>query len=85
MFPLKVLGRVLNTKRDLLPEAHLEVWQADQSGHYDVVGYRYWAKVPLTSKAEYSFESVMPGHYPDRVCQHVHYLVTAPGHQPLVT
>ena len=27
----------------------------------------------------------MPGHYPDRVCQHVHYLVTAPGHTPLVT
>jgi protocatechuate 3,4-dioxygenase beta subunit len=27
----------------------------------------------------------MPGHYPARVCQHVHYLVTAPGHQPLIT
>jgi protocatechuate 3,4-dioxygenase beta subunit len=27
----------------------------------------------------------MPGHYPERVCQHVHYLVTAPGHRPLVS
>ena len=27
----------------------------------------------------------MPGHYPARVCQHVHYVVTAPGHKPLVT
>jgi len=27
----------------------------------------------------------MPGHYPQRVCQHVHYLVSAPGHKPLVT
>jgi protocatechuate 3,4-dioxygenase beta subunit len=27
----------------------------------------------------------MPGHYPQRVCQHVHYLVTAPGHKPLTT
>ena len=29
----------------------------------------------------------MPGHYPDhsRVCQHIHYLVTAPGHKTLVT
>lgn len=27
----------------------------------------------------------MPGHYPDRVCQHVHYLVRAPGSKPLVT
>ena len=27
----------------------------------------------------------MPGHYPARVCQHIHYLVTAPGHKPLTT
>ena len=27
----------------------------------------------------------MPGHYPDRVCQHIHYLVTAPGCKPLIT
>jgi protocatechuate 3,4-dioxygenase beta subunit len=27
----------------------------------------------------------MPGHYPDRVCQHIHFLVTAPGHKTLVT
>ena len=27
----------------------------------------------------------MPGHYPDRVCQHVHYRITAPGHKPLIT
>jgi catechol 1,2-dioxygenase len=27
----------------------------------------------------------MPGHYPARVCQHIHYVVTAPGHRPLTT
>jgi protocatechuate 3,4-dioxygenase beta subunit len=27
----------------------------------------------------------MPGHYPARVCRHVHYFVTAPGHKPLST
>jgi len=27
----------------------------------------------------------MPGHYPDRVAQHVHYMVKAPGCKPLVT
>jgi len=36
-------------------------------------------------KGGYAFESVMPGHYPQRVGQHVHYLVTAPGHKPLTT
>src|SRR5580700_623606 len=38
-----------------------------------------------TSRGAYSFESVIPGHYPDRICQHTHYLVTAPGHKTLVT
>jgi protocatechuate 3,4-dioxygenase beta subunit len=27
----------------------------------------------------------MPGHYPDRVAQHVHFLLKAPGCRPLVT
>jgi protocatechuate 3,4-dioxygenase beta subunit len=27
----------------------------------------------------------MPGHYNDRPAQHIHYLITAPGHRPLVT
>jgi len=27
----------------------------------------------------------MPGHYPSRVAQHIHYKVTAPGHKTLVT
>jgi protocatechuate 3,4-dioxygenase beta subunit len=38
-----------------------------------------------TSRGAYSFESVIPGHYPDRICQHTHYLVTEPGHKTLVT
>jgi protocatechuate 3,4-dioxygenase beta subunit len=27
----------------------------------------------------------MPGHYSDRPAQHIHYLITAPGHKTLVT
>ena len=27
----------------------------------------------------------MPGHYPQRVCQHIHYLASAEGHKPLTT
>ena len=33
----------------------------------------------------FSFYSVLPGHYPGRVCQHIHYWVTAAGHKPLIT
>ncbi len=83
--PLAVSGQVFNTRADTLPDAVIEVWQADHLGHYDLGGYRYRAKLTADNNGSYRFDSMMPGHYPDRVCQHVHYLVTAPGHKPLVT
>jgi protocatechuate 3,4-dioxygenase beta subunit len=83
--PLNVSGQVFNTRGDALSNAVVEVWQTDHLGHYDLDGYRYRGKLPVDQAAKYKFDSVMPGHYPDRVCQHIHYLVTAPGHKPLVT
>jgi len=83
--PLTVSGQIFNTRGDTLSNAVVEVWQTDNLGHYDLDGYRYRGKLPVDSSAAYKFDSVMPGHYPDRVCQHVHYLVTAPGHKPLIT
>jgi len=63
----------------------MEIWQADHLGLYDLDGYRYRATLLSDAAGKYGFDSVMPGHYPGRVCQHVHYIVTAPGHRPLVT
>jgi protocatechuate 3,4-dioxygenase beta subunit len=85
--PLSLSGQVLDTRGDVLPDATIEIWQADHSGYYDIDGYRYRGKLPVDASGQYRFETVMPGHYPDRsrVCQHVHYLVTAPGHKTLVT
>lgn len=83
--PLAVSGLVLDTRGEKLADAVVEIWQTDHLGHYDVDGYRYRAKLAADSSGTYQFESVMPGHYPDRVCQHIHYLVTAPGHKPLIT
>jgi protocatechuate 3,4-dioxygenase beta subunit len=36
-------------------------------------------------KGGYAIQSVMPGHYPARECQHLHYLITAPGLKTLIT
>jgi len=83
--PLAVSGAVYNTRGDLVPDAKVEVWQTDNLGHYDIEGYRYRAVLEPGSTGSYAFQSVMPGHYPTRVCQHVHYLITAPGHKPLIT
>jgi len=83
--PLVVSGKVFNIRGEALPNATVEVWQTNHLGLYDLEGYRYRAKLATHADGKYDFSSVMPGHYPARVCQHVHYLVTAPGHKPLTT
>jgi protocatechuate 3,4-dioxygenase beta subunit len=83
--PLAVSGRIIDTRGEAVPDATVEIWHTDHGGHYDLAGYRFRAKVPIDGKGGYQFDTIMPGHYPDRVCQHVHYLVTAPGHKPLIT
>ena len=83
--PVSISGQVFDTRGDALAGAVIEVWQTDHLGHYDLDGYRYRARVSSAADGAYAFESVIPGHYPDRVCQHVHYLVKAPGHRSLVT
>ena len=83
--PLTVEGVVLDTRGERLEGAMLELWHASSAGLYDNEGYLYRGVVEAGSKGVYEFRSVLPGHYVGRVCQHVHYKVTAPGHKPLVT
>ena len=83
--PLTLFGQVFDTRGDVVPDATIEIWQANHRGHYDLEGYRYRGKLNVDKSGAYSFESVIPGHYPDRICQHTHYLVMAPGHKTLVT
>lgn len=83
--PLELAGVVYSESGEILPGAKVEIWQTDHFGHYDNAGYRFRTTLLADPKAGYSADSVMPGHYPQRVCQHVHYLVTAPGHKPLTT
>jgi len=83
--PLIISGQVWDAAGNILPGAKLEIWQTDHLGHYDLDGYRYRTTLVGDNAGKYSFGSVMPGHYPGRVCQHVHYLVSAPGHKPLIT
>jgi protocatechuate 3,4-dioxygenase beta subunit len=83
--PLSVGGQVFDVRGEIVPGAKIEVWQTDHLGHYDLDGYRYRATLISDAGGKYSFDSVIPGHYPDRVCQHIHYLVTAPEHKPITT
>jgi protocatechuate 3,4-dioxygenase beta subunit len=83
--PVRVSGKVFDNRGDVLSGAKIEIWQANHQGLYDLDGYDYRATLVADSEGKYDFGSIMPGHYPGRVCQHIHYLVSAPGHKPLTT
>lgn len=83
--PLRVSGTVWNTRGEVVPNAAVDVWQADFHGVYDLDGYQYRARIRPAADGTYWIETIMPGHYPDRPAQHIHYLISAPGHTSLVT
>jgi protocatechuate 3,4-dioxygenase beta subunit len=83
--PVSVSGRVFDVRGSALPNATIEIWQTNHAGRYDINGYRYRSTLIANDSAKYAFDSVVPGHYPGRVCQHIHYLVTSEGHKPLTT
>jgi protocatechuate 3,4-dioxygenase beta subunit len=83
--PLTVSGRVLDISGNVVPGASIEIWQADHSGHYDLDGYMGRGQFTTGTNGAYGFGTVMPGHYPTRKAQHIHYLVKAEGYKPLVT
>ena len=83
--PLHLSGTVYSTKGAKLPGARIEIWQANGAGFYDTTGTRYRDTLHANILGVYAVLTVIPGHYPGRVCQHVHYLVHAEGHKPLVT
>ncbi len=83
-FPLRVAGKVCNTRGDRVEGARIDIWQANHVGRYDVVGYRYRARLLVTA-ADFAIDTIMPGHYDDRPAQHIHFLISAPGHKDLIT
>jgi protocatechuate 3,4-dioxygenase beta subunit len=83
--PLWVSGKVLDATGKPLGGAVIEVWHADGRGVYDLRGYRYRARLTAAPDGTYRFQTLMPGHYPERVAQHIHYRVSAPGWKVLVT
>lgn len=84
-FPLKVNGKVCDTRGRLIEGAKVDLWHADHHGLYDTKGYRYRTRIAPDGKGVYTVDTVMPGHYADRPAQHIHYLISAPGHKTLIT
>jgi protocatechuate 3,4-dioxygenase beta subunit len=83
-FPLRVSGKISNSKGQKIQGVRIDIWHSDHAGLYDVLGYRYRTKLEVES-AEYTVETILPGHYDDRPAQHIHYMISAPGHKTLIT
>jgi catechol 1,2-dioxygenase len=82
--PLSVTGSLVDTSDRPITGGLIEIWHADQSGQYDLDGFRCRASLKSSNQGEYGFETVMPLGYGSRP-RHIHYKVSADGFETLVT
>jgi protocatechuate 3,4-dioxygenase beta subunit len=82
--PLLVSGRVIDTEGRVLSDAKVEVFHADASGEYDMRGFNCRGEIPVGRSGDYQYETIIPAGYGGRA-QHIHYVISAPGHKRLVT
>ncbi len=105
--PCYMDGRIRSLTGEPVPNARVEIWQADDEGHYDVQvaglpAPRGRGHLYTDGDGRYAFWSVRPSAYPipndgpvgdllDAARRgpmrpaHVHFMITTPGYQTLVT
>ena len=81
---LLLTGRVLDTSCKPIAGARVDLWQANASGNYDNVGYRFRGYQLTDAKGRYRLVTVVPGLYPGRT-EHIHVKITPPGGGTLTT
>lgn len=87
---LVLSGRVLATGRACvaLAGAEVDVWQANDAGDYDNVGFTLRGVFVADSNGNYRVETIVPGRYLNGASyrpRHIHVMVRAPGRAPLTT
>jgi len=90
-----ILGRVLDTSGTPIPGAAIEIWQCDASGIYRHPRDTHWfrkrdgnfqgrGRTTVDAQGAYKFRTIKPVAYPGRT-PHIHFAITVPGHEPLIT
>lgn len=72
--PFLVGGLVVDTSCTPIPNALIEIWQTDENGEYDAVGYRMRGHQTSNADGAWWFETILPGLYPGRT-RHFHFKV----------
>jgi protocatechuate 3,4-dioxygenase beta subunit len=81
---VELQGQVLARSCRPVPNALLDLWQADEHGVYDNSGFRYRAHIYSDGRGNYRFRTVLPGLYEART-RHFHLKVQAPERSVLTT
>ncbi len=89
-----VVGRVLDERRQAIDGARIEIWQCDANGRYHHpwdnrsvpldLNFQGYGEFTTGADGAYRFRTIKPVPYPGRA-PHIHFAITVPGTQPLVT
>lgn len=98
---IRISGQIQNMQCEPIPNARIEIWQADWQGVYNHSrdprkqfltpdpNFQYWAAVDTGDDALFNFRTIKPGAYPAGVNwvrpAHIHVKITAPDYIPLTT
>lgn len=87
--PLIIQGQVFSGCDQVLENAVVEIWNADEEGNYDVSDqYHFRGSFRTTIDGKYQFTTIVPGRYLNGAQyrpSHLHFRITASGHEELVS
>ena len=89
--PLEVHGKVYSADCNTpIPNAKIDLWHAGPDGLYDEHSNKFVFRgvIQTNEQGEYFFKTLLPAGYKDGALDrpaHIHYIITADGHQKLVT
>ncbi|CAO3428790.1 dioxygenase family protein [Azospirillum endophyticum] len=81
---MTVAGFVLDKRCRPLAGSLVEIWHADENGHYDSVGFRLRGHQFTDAQGRWWFNTIVPARYPGRT-RHFHFKVQRPGGRVLTT
>jgi protocatechuate 3,4-dioxygenase beta subunit len=81
---LRIGGHVVDRSCRPIPDAVVELWQADGNGQYDNTGNRLRGHERTDEGGRWSFTTIIPGLYTGRT-RHIHFKVQRPEGRVLTT
>ena len=81
---LRIGGHVVDRSCRPIPDAVVELWQADGNGQYDNTSNRLRGYQRTDGGGRWSFTTIIPGLYTGRT-RHIHFKVQRPGGRVLTT